>query len=167
METDDVMVQEAAHWAMQHINKMSNSMFMQGLLKISDPTKQVRSCACSASLGCLSFFFFFTVNMIKVSKHKYLGVGYGDYFLRLSVKLESKKQFSASLADCHHHEDDSDPRPIGPRLNLLLGENQRRGGGKDLGPPWFAGSDSCTVTLAELSLLPASKIFKTVELQDL
>jgi cathepsin F len=41
VDTSDAMVQEAAQWAMEHVNKMSNSMFMQTLLKVTRVTKQV------------------------------------------------------------------------------------------------------------------------------
>ncbi|CAG5134258.1 unnamed protein product [Candidula unifasciata] len=41
VDTNDNMAQQAAQWAVEHINKMSNSLFMQSLLKVTHATEQV------------------------------------------------------------------------------------------------------------------------------
>uniref|UniRef100_A0A0B7ATS0 Cathepsin F n=1 Tax=Arion vulgaris TaxID=1028688 RepID=A0A0B7ATS0_9EUPU len=41
VDTNDVMVQQAVVWAIKHINKMSNSPYMQSLLKVARVTQQV------------------------------------------------------------------------------------------------------------------------------
>ncbi|BFZ07455.1 hypothetical protein BsWGS_10493 [Bradybaena similaris] len=41
VDTNDALTQQAAHWSVEHMNKMSNSLFMQALQTVIHATKQV------------------------------------------------------------------------------------------------------------------------------